>query len=90
MEDFEGTLDVKGTTYRIAGVLEVRVRDGIKQWSGYFVAPEDSNLAAVFDTDEPHQLKLDDTRSGDVVFSTIDRDESGTTLIDFKGSGPLK
>lgn len=90
MEEFEGTLEVNGSKYRIAGVLEIRVRDGIKQWSGYFVAPHDSNLAAEFDTEGAHPLKLDDARSGEVVFSTIDRDGSGTTLIDFKGSGPLK
>lgn len=90
MEEFQGTLECKGSSYRVAGVLEVRVRDGIKKWSGYFVAPEGADFAAEIENEDPHKLSLDDNRFGDVIFSTIDHDETGATLVDFQGRGPLQ
>lgn len=90
MDEFEGTLEIEGQRYRVTGVLEVRERDGDIQWSGFLVPPEDSNFATNVSSDGPYRLRLDDRRSGDVIFENIDMDGSGTTVVDFHGSGPLR
>ena len=88
MQEFEGTIEFAGNSYRVAGVIEERERNGSKKWSGYFVTPE----GAEFDpkADGPHKLKLDDNRSGNVIFASMDVDSSGTSVIDFTGTGPLQ
>jgi|GEM_PF-3175388 len=90
MEEFQGTLEIEGHTYRVSGVLEVRTRDGNTEWSGFFVPPATANFAADISSDGPHRLRLDDHRTGDLMLSNIDIDGSGTTVVDFTGSGPLE
>jgi hypothetical protein len=90
MEEFQGVVEIDGSAYRVTGVLEVRERNGSKEWSGYLVPPTDANFASIVVVDGPHRLRLDDQRSGDVKFSNIDMDSAGTTVVDFDGASPLE
>ena len=90
MEDFLGTLEIEGNSYRVTGVVEVRQKNGETLWSGFLVPPDDAHFASQVSSDGPYRLRLDDKRSGDVMFANIDMDSHGTTIVDFNGAGPLK
>lgn len=88
MEEFEGTIEVAGSSYRVTGVIEIRERNGLKKWGGFFQSPQGADFTEK--SEGPFILKLDDDRSGSVMVAGTDVDSSGTVVVDFLGSGPLQ
>lgn len=89
VQEYQGKVEIDGSSYPVSGVLEVREKNGTVQWSGFFALPR----GAEFDSDEvnrgPHQLSLDDGRTGQIMLSAVDVDSGGTVLIDFDGQGKV-
>lgn len=87
MQEYQGKVEIDGSAYTVTGVLEVREKNGAVQWSGFLALPRGTEFGAEEVNRGPHQLVLDDGRSGQIILSAVDVDSGGNVLIDFDGQG---